>query len=383
MYRRFELVKTIIVVLFIIGWLAQAPSLAQQKRKGRAAKQASNGLTYEKPQSAKHPASHTNHQASENHPESHANHANHQAAGKPNQVIESYPDELKISKISRLPNQFVGNVVYSPEVNRLWLLSYGPPANTKGPSVLYELDPVNGKVITQTTMPFLGEFGAPAYLDNVLYVGIPYEAKIYKVSLDKKTPGQILGSIPVPSLADLKLNEPDEPYRFPFLSFSSVLATPDKSLVLVADDTGYFVHLDKESGKILKKTPTIKGLDGAAVVSHGKEINLIIANQDPEAVLLKSDARRFMFRARHGFTPPYAIRTETPCQRYGARDINWNVLDPETGEMLSSTFQSCSRASAGSVSPISHQSLPGTRYGQFKFYAIGDEGLVTVEWIPK
>lgn len=310
-------------------------------------------------------------------------HSNHGKMDKAEAAVESQSDSLKVTKVSRLPNQFVGNVIYSPEANRLWLLSFGPPANTKGPSVLFELDPATGKEIARASMPFLGEFGAPACIDNVLYVGIPYESKVYKVSLEKATLGKMLGTLTVPGLTDLKLNAPDEPYRFPFLNFTSVAASPEKNLILVADDTGYLVHIDRETGEIVKKTSTIKGLDGATMVSHGKEVNLLIGNQDPETVLLKTESRRFMFRARHGFTPPYAIRTENPCPRYGVRDINWVVVDGGTGEVLSSTFQACSRASAGSVSAINHESVAGSRYGKFTFYAIGDEGLVTVEWIPR
>lgn len=347
MYKKLKSVETLLIILFLIGWLGQTTVFSQHKH------------------------------SEENTEDSHQ----HEDMTDPE--AESQPDGLKVTKIFRLPNQFTGNVIYSPEVNRLWLLSFGPPANTKGPSILYELDPANGKVMTSSAMPFLGEFGAPAYIDNILYVGIPYQSKIYKVSLDKKSFGQMLGTITVPNLAELKLNEPGEPYRFPFLSFTSITATPGKDLVMAADDTGYFVRIDRENGKVLSKTRTIKGLGGAAVLAHGDEINIILANQDPEAVLLKSDSRRFMFRARHGFTPPYAVRTEIPCERYGARDINWTVLDPESGELLSSTFQSCSRASAGSLAPIGHQSVPGTRYGRFTFYAIGDEGLLTVAWVPK
>lgn len=367
MNRIINFAKTISIILLMIGWLGNSIITAQQKKAVKTVKKTPSHLTYEKPSTENQHSDHSSHQKTDE--------------GKKNTV--SHAEGLKVTKISRLPNQFVGNVIYSPELNRLWLLSFGPPANTKGPSVLFELDPVSGKEIARTTMPFLGEFAAPTYLDNNLYVGIPYESKIYKVSLDKQSFGQVIKTIAVPSLATLKLNDKDEPYRFPFLNFTSVAATPEKNLVLVADDTGYLVHIDKEDGTIIKTLQTIKGLNGAAVVSHGKEVNLFIANQDPETVLLKNDARRFMFRARHGFTPPYAVRTETPCERYGARDINWLVLDTATGEVLSASLQSCSRASAGSIAPISHEMISGTRHGLFKFYAIGDEGLVTVEWVPR
>lgn len=362
MKKSLNIAKLVFTAL-VIGCLVSLSAFAQQKRK---------------PKSNKKPAT-----KSINKSQDHSNHENHEKMDKAEATVESQSDSLEVTKISRLPNQFVGNVIYSPEANRLWLLSFGPPANTKGPSVLYELDPTNGKEIARATMPFLGEFGTPTCIDNVLYVGIPYESKIHKVSLEKATFGKMLGTLAVPSLTELKLNAPDEPYRFPFLNFTAVATSAEKNLILVADDTGYLVHIDRETGEILKKTSTIKGLDGAATVSHGGNVNLIIGNQDPETVLLKTESRRFMFRARHGFTPPYAIRTETPCARYGVRDINWVVLDAGTGEVLSSTFQACSRAAAGSLSLIKHESIEGTRHGKFIFYGIGDEGLVTVEWTPR
>ncbi|KAK0038790.1 hypothetical protein Bpfe_031507 [Biomphalaria pfeifferi] len=125
-------------------------------------------------------------------------HSNHGKMDKPEAAVEDQSDSLKVTKVTRLPNQFVGNVIYSPESNRLWLLSFGPPANTKGPSVLYELNPTTGKEIARASMPFLGEFGAPACIDNVLYVGIPYESKVYKVSLEKANLGKMLGTLTVP-----------------------------------------------------------------------------------------------------------------------------------------------------------------------------------------
>lgn len=362
MEKSLNIAKLLFTAL-IVGCLMSLSAFAQQKRQTKSNK---NQAT-----------------KSDNKDHDHSDHSDHGKTDKTKTIVETQSDSLEVTKISRLPNQFVGNVIYSPEVNRLWLLSFGPPANTKGPSVLYELDPTNGKEIARATMPFLGEFGTPTYIDNVLYVGIPYESKIYKVSLEKDAFGKMMGTLAVPGLTELKLNAPDEPYRFPFLNFTSVASSAEKNLILVADDTGYLVHIDKETGEILKKISTIKGLDGAITVSHGENVNFIIGNQDPETVLLKTESRRFMFRARHGFTPPYAIRTETPCSRYGVRDINWVVLDAGTGEVLSSTFQACSRAAAGSLSLIKHESIEGTRYGKFTFYGIGDEGLVTVEWIPR
>lgn len=291
-------------------------------------------------------------------------------------------DEFKIVRIFRAPENFNGNVTYDRETNRLWLLSIGPPANTKGPSMLYELDPANGKVLGQTRMPFLGEFGAPVYVDGFLYVGIPFESKLYKVSVARETLGQIVKTIDLPKLAELKLTD-DEPYRFPFLNFAGLALAADKNILLPADDVGMLITVDRETGQILKQVRTLKGLAGATAVPGPNQEWFVIGNTDPESTLLKADSRKFMFRAAHGFTPPYAIRTEVPCQRYGARDINWALLDSGTGEVLASMLQQCSRAAAGSVALMKYEKLARTRYGRYTFLATGDEGILTVEWTPK
>jgi predicted aconitase with swiveling domain len=321
---------------------------------------------------------HVHHEAMDR-DELHHDHSGHD----PNHEGMEVHTDLKVTRVFRPLENFVGNLASDQETGRLWLLSYGPPANTKGPSTLYEVEPTTGKVLAQARMPFLGEFGAPVYIDGFLYVGIAVESKLYKVAVnDRANLGKIVQTVPLPTLNDLEINF-EEPFRFPFINFPSIAATPDKNILLNAEDLGLFIKIDKETGRIMNQVSSMKGLSAAINVSGPNQEAILLGNTDPEAALLKRDMRVFLFRARHGFTPPYAIRTEMPCKQQGARDITWVLLDPQSGEVLASALDRCSRTSAGSVALLKQEKRTGTRYGSYTFLANSDEGILTVEWVPR
>jgi hypothetical protein len=290
--------------------------------------------------------------------------------------------EFKVVKLVKAPDNFMGGLAYDRGGGRLWLLSVGPPANTRTSSILYRIDPETGKVMAQAKMPFLGEFGAPVYLDGNLYVGIPHASRLYKVSVDDASFGRIVREVRLPTLNDLD-ERISEPFRFPFINFPGLAVTPDKRLLLHAEDLGLLLTIDPESGRMLNKVRTMKGLSGATTaMGPGKEL-LLLGNADPEMTLLKRDMRIFMFRSAHGFTPPYAVRTEQSCGRNEARDITWALLEAETGEILASTLDRCSRTRAGAVALVRQEMASGFPYGKLTFLTLGEEGILTVEWKPK
>lgn len=354
-------------LLLLLGGLAD-PAAAQR----RAAK------PKPKPEPA---AAHQHHHPAAPQPAD-RDHKHHDEMGHDPSHMAAAPSEFQVKRVFRGPENFTGNLAYDPEGGRLWLLSFGPPANTKGPSTLYEVDPATGKVLAQTRMPFLGEFGAPVFMEGHLWVGVSVDSKLYKVAVGKSDFGKIVSSVALPTLNDLEFTT-DEPFRFPFINFPNITATPDKQILLNAEDIGLLVKIDKETGKVLGQVTTMKGLGAAINVPGPNQEFVLLGNSDPEMALLKRDMRVFMFRAAHGFTPPYAIRTEVPCSKQGARDISWVLIDPQTGELLASTMERCSRASAGSVALLKQEKLPGTRYGRYTFFATGEEGILTVDWVPR
>ncbi len=291
--------------------------------------------------------------------------------------------EFRVTKVTKVPENFMGGLVYDPAGKRLWLLSVGPPANTKTSSILYEVDPESGAVLAQAQMPFLGEFGSPALLDGYLYVGIAHESKLYKVEIaDRAHLGKIVATVPLPTLNDLT-GPITEPFRFPFINFPGLVATPDKHLLLHAEDLGLFLTIDPATGKILKEVRTMVGLGGTAGISGPEGEFLLLGNTNPQVTALKRDLRVFMFRSAHGFTPAYMPQTEVACNRQDARDITWALLDPQSGEVLASTLDRCSRTQAASVTMIRREDLPGFPYGKMTFLTVGEEGILTVEWRPR
>jgi hypothetical protein len=303
-------------------------------------------------------------------------------ANDPAPKVEN-PGEFAVRRVTTVPAGFMGVWTYDAAADRLWLLSFGPPANTQGPSTLYEVDPESGKILAQARMPFMGECSAAAFSDGFLFVGVPWQSKIYKImAQDKNVLGKVVGSIPVPTLIDLHPG-PEEVFRFPFLSFFGLAVTPDHNLLLHAQEIGELITLDRETGKVLNRVRTLHALGGITPVPGPNGEFLLLANADPEAAALRAEMRRFLFRANHGITPPSAVRPDMTCGRPEARDIRWVLIDGQTGDLLAATTQQCVRVDAGSVSLLGYEKTPGTRYGRFRFLAGGEERTVaTIEWIP-
>jgi hypothetical protein len=293
------------------------------------------------------------------------------------------PGEFAVQRITPVPSGFMGVWAYDGAADRLWLLSFGPPANTKGASTLYELAPESGKILAQARMPFLGECSAAVFDEGFLYVGVPHESKIYKVmAQDKAVLGKVVQSISIPTLIDLHPG-PEEVFRFPFVSFFGMAVTPDHNLILHAQEIGELITLDRESGKVLNRVKTLHALGGITPVPGPNGEFMLLANADPEAAALRAEMRRFLFRSTHGITPPSAVRPDTTCGRPEARDIRWVLIDGQTGDLLASANQQCVRTNAGSVALLGYEKVPGTRYGRFRFLAGGEERTVaTIEWTP-
>jgi hypothetical protein len=322
-----------------------------------------------------------------------AQHEHHAADANGDKVPSKYQNdpppkaenagEFVVRRVTPVPPSFTGVWAYDASSDRMWLLSFGPPANTKGASTLYEVDAESGKVLAQARMPFLGECSSAVFIEGFLYVGVPYQSTIYKVmAQDQKVLGKVVQSIPVPSLAEMRPG-PEEVFRFPFLSFFGMAATPDHNLLIHAPEIGELVTLDRETGKVLNRVKTLHALGGIAPVPGPHGEFLLLANADPEAAALRAEMRRFMFRSNHGITPPSAVRPDGNCGRPDTRDIRWVLVDGQTGDLLASTTQQCVRTSAGSVALLGYEKTPGTRYGRFRFLAGGEERTVTtIEWTP-
>src|SRR5579872_3407482 len=262
--------------------------------------------------------------------------------------------EFAVRRVTPVPSGFMGVWTYDAASDRLWLLSFGPPANTQGASTLYEVDAESGKILAQARMPFLGECSAAAFSDGFLYVGVPWQSKIYKVmAQDKSVMGKVVGSIPAPTLIELRPG-PEEVFRFPFLSFFGLAVTPDHNLLLHAQELGELITLDRETGKVLNRVKTLHALGGITPVPGPNGEFLLLANADPEAAALRAEMRRFLFRSNHGITPPSAVRPDMTCGRPEARDIRWVLIDGQTGDLLASTTQQCVRTDAGSVSLLGY-----------------------------
>ncbi len=281
--------------------------------------------------------------------------------------------EFRILKVMPAPQGFGGgHLTFDPVSERLFLLSFGPPANTQGPSVLYELAPQDGRVLRRAQMPFAGEFGTPSLVDGVLYQIIDHQSRLYKISVAAETFGQIVNEIALPTLKDLELRE-QEPLRFPWISFRGLTKTPQDQLLAHAQDLGELVTLDPHSGQILRRVPTLRALSGIAAIPGPQGELWVLANSDPVKANFEYHVRRYMFRSEPGMVPPV---------RYGKRAIHWILLDAASGEVLASLRQLEPRVEAASVAWIARHDLPGARYGRFTFFGIGPEGIFTLEWTP-
>lgn len=269
---------------------------------------------------------------------------------------------FKVVRTIQPPQNFIGNLTYDSESGRLWLISLGPPTSTNGPSMLYEMDINNGKILAQAEMPFKGDFGDPVFIDGYLYQGIFHESKLYKVAVDKENFGKIVSTVPLPTLNELNLV--DESHPLPFIEFGGVGVTPDKKIILHADDVGEFITVEPSTGRLLHRVRTLKALGGLDAVASHKGETLVLANSDP----------------RGGYCalsfPPAISRT--PEQK----DISWALLNGRTGEVLASIRTQNSRAFAGTVTLLKHEQIPNTAFGKFTFLATGEEGILQIEWTP-
>jgi len=276
------------------------------------------------------------------------------------------PDSIRKFKFNRsipMPDGFIGNLAYDDASGRLWLVSLGPPTNTKGPSMVYEVDPRDGKVLAQAQLPFKGDFGEPVYYDGYLYQGIFHESKLYKiVAGDRANLGKIEKTIPLPNLIDLKLE--DESHSYPFIEFGGLTLTPEKNLMFHADDVGELITVERETGRLLARARSIKALGGIAATSGPNGELLVLGNSDP----------------RGGYCalsyPPSLSRS--PEQK----DISWALIDGKTGDVLASIRTQNSRAYASTVKIIKREDVPGTAYGKFTFLATGEDGVIELEWTP-
>lgn len=288
---------------------------------------------------------------------------------------------LEVRKVLRAPQDFVGNVAYDPASRRMLLVSFGPPANTKGPSTIYDIDAESGEVLERAKLPFLGEFGGGAIVGDVLYQVVPYQSTLYKVDLRKGTFGQVLSSVKLPTLNDLKLD--NDVYRFPFIAFTGASALPDGTLVLYASDLGELMTIDKDTGALRGRVRTSKGLAGLASVPYGDGRSLLLASFDPIDSAFRQEQRRYMFRSAHGILPLETVRAEGNYGNPGQKTVTWVLLDPETGEVLSVAATETTRLLAGSVAVVSREDAPGTRYGRLTVWTTGEEGVLSVGWTPR
>lgn len=272
-------------------------------------------------------------------------------------------NDFKVVRSFAPPEGFIGNLTFDQTSGRLYLLSLGPPTNTKGRSTLYELDPKSGIVLAQATMPFKGDFGQPVVLDGHLYQGVFHESKMYKVVLDREAGfGSVIRTIALPTLNDLKLL--DEAHSFPFIEFGGVTLTPSKKIMLHADDVGEFITIEPETGAIVARARTIKAMGGIAGIGDSQGRFLVVANSDP----------------RGGYCalsyPPLLSRSADQ------KDISWALADGKSGDVLASLRTQNSRAYASTISMVKHEELAGAPYGRFTFFATGEDGILEIQWTP-
>lgn len=290
---------------------------------------------------------------------------------------------LRITRVTPAPPHFTGNLTYDRGAGRLWLTSFGPPANTRGPSRLYEVDPASGRVLAQRTMPFLGEFGGAAHVSGRLYQPVPHESALYRVAAGAADDlGRIVDHLRLPTFDELPPGDGDV-YRFPFIAFTGAAAAADGHIVLYAADLGELVTVDRETGAVRGRVKTSKGLAGITDVPGPPDQPLLLASFDPVDSAFKQESRRFMFRATHGILPLETVRAEGNYGNPGQKTVTWVLLDPRSGEVLASTAEESTRLLVGSVAVLSREPVPGTRYGRLVALTMGEEGVMTVDWIPR
>jgi hypothetical protein len=306
-------------------------------------------------------------------PDDHTAHRGHAAA--------DVTDGFEIHEVLGTPSDFVGTLAYDATGRRLLLTSFGPPANTKGPSFLYDLDPATGAVRARARLPLMGEFAAGALLGDTLYHVVPYQSMLYGIDVGKERFGTVATSVRLPTLNDLARD--DDVYRFPYVAFTGAAATPDGRLILYAADIGELMTVDPRTGECRHRVRTTKGLHAIATLPLTQERYLLLGSIDPVDSAFRHESRRYMFRSAHGILPLETVRAEGNYGNPGQRTVAWVVLDPETGEVLAATAAETTRLHAGSLAVLHREEAAGARYGQVTVLTTGDEGVLTVRWTPR
>jgi hypothetical protein len=293
--------------------------------------------------------------------------------------------EVKHLRALPAPEGFAGHLAYDSGAKRLWLISYGPPANKLGPSKVMELDPATGRVLAEAELPLLGGFGPPVAAGGFLYQPVNFESRIYKIALkDRSQLGRIEGTIPIPQVSDLRPggSAPGrEPLKFPWLEVSGIAAAPDGNLLLYAADLGEFITLDRDTGKVLKRAGTMKGLGGIASVTGPGGKFYVLANMDPDDAAARDKARRFDLRAPE-VVPWKRSKVTLFSHRPDRKIVMWILLDGESGEPLASVEDDPSPAFASGAVVSDFRPGGGDVYGRFTFFAMGPAGVLTMRWSP-
>ena len=291
--------------------------------------------------------------------------------------------DIRVVRTLSAPEGFKGHLAYDPGSKRLWLISFGPPASPDGgPSRLYELDPCSGRVLARAELPLKGSFVSPVYLEGSLYVGIFWESAIYQIAVgDRARLGEVTATLPVPGVAVLGL-EGDGSYRYPFLQFSALAATPRKDLLVHANHAGELIALERTTGHLVSRVKTVRGLGGMSTVTTSAGRHFLIGNLDAEDLAVRDKVVRFDAR-------PVRTPVATKRSRWGhftsrpePKLVTWFLLDPATGEVLASVDRPDSPAFASSAAVVGHEAVPGTPYGRFRFLALGTPGILELEWTP-
>lgn len=303
-----------------------------------------------------------------------------QAAGA--QVAGDRVVEPRVVSATELPAGFVGHLAYESASGRLWLLSFGPPANPAAASSrLFELDPQTGAVLAEAALPLQGSFGPPAAVDGYLYAPVFWESQIYKIATDRERFGTVVETVPVPGVAELGM-EGDGHYRYPFLEFTGLAVTPEKHLLLYANHAGELITLARDSGALVSRVKTLPGLGAIAGLPSADGRFLLLANHDADDFAVKEKVMGFAVRPIEVPVPTKRSRWGSFTARPEAKRVSWLLLDAATGAAEARVDLPDSPAYAGSLALVARQSRAGTPFGSLSFLTLGSEGLLTLEWTP-
>lgn len=279
-----------------------------------------------------------------------------------------------------VPAGFVGHVACDPASGRVWLVSFGPPANPSGASRLYELDPATGRVLREAGLPLQGSFAPPVAVDGRLYAGVYWESRIHEISTAPGDFGRVLRAIPVPGSAELGLGA-DGHYRYPFVEFAGLAADADGNLLVQASHAGELITLDRRTGALLRRVPIPAGLGGVTSVPGSRP--LLVANRDPENAAVVDKVMRFDVQPARVPVPTKRSRWGSFASRPDAKRVSWLLLDPRTGAVLAASEVADSPAHAASAALLRREEAPGAPFGRFRLLALGAGGLLTLEWTPE